>query len=84
MTEHDIIMCKVEGRVLTYLHRIKTYYERSLYDQIGRGVTVEEYTTIIDKLVRSGVLKRITSRRGANILQWVEQPGVTNGNTVNA
>lgn len=83
MNEHDIILCRVEGRVLTYLHRIKTYYERSLYDQIGRGVTPEEYTAIIDKLVREGVLTRFTTKRGTPILQWIEQPGVSNG-TINA
>ena len=72
MTQQEIINHKVEGRILTFLHRIKTFYERNLYNMVGRGVTPQEYATICDKLVEKGVVKRTVGTEGAPILHWVE------------
>lgn len=84
MTQREILQMKVEARVLTYLYRVRCFYERSLYGVVGRGVTPEEFTEVINKLVEKGILTRSVGVKDAPILQWVEQPGVGHGNTVNA
>lgn len=72
MTEKEILQHKVEGRILTYLHRVKCYYEKSLYKVVGRGLTLQEHIAICDKLVEKGVIKRTFGSENAAILQWIE------------
>jgi len=77
MTQHDIVLHKVEGRILTYLHRIKNQYQQPLYNILGRGATPEEFIAICDKLVEKGVLNRIQGSAGAPILHWIETEQIT-------
>lgn len=72
MTQHEILLHKVEGRILTYLHRIKIQYQQPLYNIVGRGATPQEFITICDSLVDKGILKRTLGTRDAAILHWVE------------
>lgn len=72
MTQHEILLHKVEGRILTYLYRIKTMYERPLHNIVGRGVTSEEFTSICNKLVEKGVVTRAFGPDEAPILRWVQ------------
>jgi DNA-binding MarR family transcriptional regulator len=77
MTQHEIHLHKVEGRVLTYLHRVKYQYENALYTFLGRGVTQQEFTGIVDKLVEKGIITRIHGSKDASILRWVETEQLT-------
>jgi hypothetical protein len=72
MTQQEILQHKVEGRILTYLNRVKCFYERALYNVLARGVTPQEFFAIINKLVAKGILKRTLGTEGAPILHWVE------------
>lgn len=72
MTEKEIVLHKIEGRILTYLHRIKVQYQHPLYNILGRGATPQEFITICDKLVEKNILKRTTGNNSAVILRWVE------------
>lgn len=83
MTQREILQLKVEARVLTYLHRVRCFYERSLYGVVGRGVTPEEYTEVINKLVDKGILTRTIGMKDAPILQWIEKSIEVTGHGTN-
>jgi hypothetical protein len=81
----ELLKDLVALRIKRVLARKGLQYERNFYNDVGRGVTPEEYTAILDKLVADGVVKRTTGGYGAMILSLVEQPEVVNGSTtVNA
>ncbi len=72
MSQHELLKELVALRIKRVLARTKQQYERSFYDIVGRGVTGQEYTAILDKLVADGVVKRSTTERGAPVLMLVE------------
>ena len=72
MTQHDIVLHKVEGRIMTYLHRIRIQYQQPLYNILGRGATPDEFIAICDKLVEKGIVKRTVGTKDAPILHWIE------------
>jgi hypothetical protein len=73
MTQNDFLKELVAVRIKRVLLRKGQQYERNFYNDVGRGVTPQEYIAILDKLVADGVVKRTASERGASILSLVEQ-----------
>jgi len=74
-TQNELLKELVALRIKRVLARKGRQYERNFYNDVGRGVTGEDYTAILDKLVADGVVKRTTSERGASILSLVEEQG---------
>jgi hypothetical protein len=75
MTQQEILKELVTVRIKKVLLQTagKTIqYERNLYNQVGRGVTTEEYTSIVDGLVSDGIVKRTSGERAGIILSLVE------------
>ena len=74
MSQHELLKELVAVRIKRALARTKQQYERNFYNQVGRGVTPQEYNAVLDKLVKEGFVTRGTTERGASVLNWVEQP----------
>jgi len=67
--QSELLMELVALRVKRVLARTGKQYERNFYIRVGRGVTPQEYTAIIDKLVADGVVKRTQGEREAWMLE---------------
>ncbi len=74
-TQNELLKELVAVRIKRVLARKGRQYERNFYNDVGRGVTPQEYIAILDKLVADGVITRSTSERGATLLSLVEQEG---------
>ena len=60
-------------RVLARSAGNTTVYERNFYNQVGRGVTPEEFAEVLDKLVADRVVIRTPGQKpGTNILTLSE------------
>ena len=73
-TQNELLKELVALRIKRVLARKGRQYERNFYNDVGRGVTGEEYTNILDKLVADGIVQRTTTERNASMLSLVEQP----------
>jgi len=82
MTQHDLLLQLVEVRIKRILAREGKQYERNFYIRVGRGVTPQEYSAILHRLVRDGVVTRGFGERGVSVLQWVKQPELSSGTAV--
>jgi DNA-binding Lrp family transcriptional regulator len=69
--QNELLKELVAVRIKRVLARTGKQYERSFYVAVGRGVSPQEYTEILDKLVVDGVVKRTTGEREAKILELV-------------
>jgi hypothetical protein len=72
MTEQEVIRQLVEVRIKRVLLRTRKQYEREMYNQVGRGVNSQEYTEIVEKLIKAGIITRSIGARGAATLELVE------------
>jgi hypothetical protein len=72
MTQQEVLQQLVEVRIKRVLLRTHQQYERELYNQVGRGVTVLEYAAIVEKLITEGTIARTVGPRGAAMLQLIE------------
>ena len=64
----------VAVRIKRVLARTGKQYERGFYNLVGRGVTPQEYSEVIEKLVADGFVRRTIGEREAKMLELVEQP----------
>ena len=71
-TQNEILKELVALRIKRVLLRKSKQYERELYNDVGRGVTPEEYSSIVNKLLADGVITRSVSERGKPVLQLIE------------
>jgi len=84
-TQNEILKELVAVRIKRVLLRKGKQYERELYNDVGRGVTPQEYSAVVNKLIADGIVTRSVSERGKPVLRLVEQPTeVNHGNAVNA
>lgn len=60
-------------RIKRVLLRKGKQYECNFYNDVGRGVTPQEYLSVVNKLIADGVITRSTSERGKPVLHFVEQ-----------
>ena len=77
--QQEVLKELVAVRIKMVLARTGQQYERNFYNTVGRGVSPQEYATILDKLVEEGIVTRTPSERGSIILKLAEQnsqPGV--------
>ena len=73
-TQNDLLKELVAVRIKRVLLRKGTQYEHNFYNDVGRGVTPQEYTSVVNKLIANGVIARTVSERGKPVLQLVGQP----------
>jgi transcriptional regulator CtsR len=71
-TQNEILKELVAVRIKRVLLRKGKQYERELYNDVGRGVTAQEYSSIVTKLLADGVITRGVSERGKPVLHLVE------------
>lgn len=70
--QNELLKELVAVRIKRVLAR-GTQYERNFYNQVGRGVTPQEFTEVLDKLVGDGVIKRTSGQKpGTTILSFAE------------
>ncbi len=75
-TQNELLKELVAVRIKRVLLRKGTQYEHNFYNDVGRGVTPQEYASIVNKLIVDGVITRTVSERGKPVLQLVDQPTV--------
>jgi hypothetical protein len=73
-TQNELMNELVAVRIKRVLLRKGKQYEHNFYNEVGRGVTPQEYDSIVNKLIADGVVTRSVSERGKPVLQLVEQP----------
>jgi hypothetical protein len=71
-TQNELLKELVAVRIKRVLLRKGQQYERNFYNDVGRGVTPEEYSAIVNKLIVDGVITRSVSERGKPVLQLAE------------
>ena len=76
--QHELLKELVAVRIKRILARTGKQYERNFYNTVGRGLTPQEYTEILEKLVADGVVVREVGERDGRIISLAEQ---TNGTT---
>jgi hypothetical protein len=67
--QNELLKELVAVRIKRVLARTGKQYERNFYVAVGRGVSPQEYTEILDKLVADGVVRRTIGEREAKILE---------------
>src|ERR1700727_3090054 len=72
MTQQELLKQLVEIRIKRVLLRLHQHYEKEMYNQVGRGVTPQEYVSVIDKLVSDGGVTRSIGARCASIVTLIE------------
>ena len=70
--QNELLKELVAVRIKRVLLRKGQQYERNFYNDVGRGVTPEEYSAIVNKLIVDGVITRSVSERGKPVLQLAE------------
>jgi hypothetical protein len=73
-TQNELLKELVAVRIKRVLLRKGKQYEHNFYNDVGRGVTPQEYSSIVNKLIEDGLVTRSVSERGKPVLQLVEQP----------
>jgi transcriptional regulator CtsR len=71
-TQNELLKELVAVRIKRVLLRKGTQYENNFYNDVGRGVTPQEYLSVVNKLIEEGVITRNVSERGKPVLQLVE------------
>jgi hypothetical protein len=70
--QNELLKELVAVRIKRVLLRKGQQYERNFYNDVGRGVTPEEYLSVVNKLIVDGSIVRTTSERGKPVLQLAE------------
>lgn len=73
-----------EHRLRKFLRKTKTCHLSTAILRCGVGLRREDFLTIVSTLYGAKFLDMQQGAHGGLILTCIEQPGVTNGNTVNA
>ena len=60
-TQNELLKELVVIRIKRVLLRKGKQYEQELYNDVGRGVTPQEYFSIVNKLLVDGVIARSVS-----------------------
>jgi hypothetical protein len=71
-TQNELLKELVAVRIKRVLLRKGTQYEHNFYNDVGRGVTPQEYLSVVNKLIADGVITRSVSERGKPVLHLVE------------
>lgn len=69
--QNELLKELVALRIKRVLLRKGQQYERNFYNDVGRGVTPQEYLAIVNKLIVDGVITRCVSERGKPVLKLV-------------